>query len=265
MAYCLQSWRHYVEGCLGGVVILTDHQTLNRIMDQPVLTRVQNRWMRLGLFQSTRPVIKYHLGKANILADALSRSQQIKVESYDESETREQDTGTLFALTKFYTEVGQEESHRWIEAYEADPHFREVLQQLKQGNSDGHYTLTSSGLIGIQKQGLQKIVVPKSLRHYVLKECHDVPSVGHVGMRKTLDLVDRQFHWNGLRSDVISYVKSCPTCQEMKSDNWEKAGLLQPLEILDRKWAQVTTDLVTDLPESGGYTAIAVFVDRMTK
>ena len=28
---------------------------------------------------------------------------------------------------------------------------------------------------------------------------------------------------------------------------------------------QVTTDLVTDLPESNGFTAIAVFVDRMAK
>ena len=51
----------------------------------------------------------------------------------------------------------------------------------------------------------------------------------------------------------------------MKSDNRAKAGLLQPLEISSRKWAQVTTDLVTDLPESDGYTAIAVFVDRYTK
>ena len=51
----------------------------------------------------------------------------------------------------------------------------------------------------------------------------------------------------------------------MKLDNRAKAGLLQPLEIPTRKWAQVTTDLVTDLPESDGYTAIAVFVDRYTK
>ena len=33
MAYCLPSWRHFVEGCPGGVTILTVHQTLNRHMD----------------------------------------------------------------------------------------------------------------------------------------------------------------------------------------------------------------------------------------
>ena len=44
-------------------------------MDQQVLTRVQTWWLILGLFQSIRPTIKYQLGKANVVADALSRSQ----------------------------------------------------------------------------------------------------------------------------------------------------------------------------------------------
>ena len=109
------------------------------------------------------------------------------------------------------------------------------------------------------------MIVPKSLRQQILKECHDVPFTGHVGMRKTLELVDRQFHWRGLRGDTIQYVKTCPTCQVMKSDNRAKAGLLQLLEIPSKKWAHVTTDLVTDLPESNGFTAIIVFVDKLSK
>ena len=51
----------------------------------------------------------------------------------------------------------------------------------------------------------------------------------------------------------------------MKSDNRAKAGLLQPLEIPSRKWAHVTTELVTNLPESNRFTAIIVFVDKLTK
>ena len=51
----------------------------------------------------------------------------------------------------------------------------------------------------------------------------------------------------------------------VKSDNWAKASLLQPLEILSRKWAHVTMDLVIDLPKSNDYTTIAVFVDKVTK
>ena len=51
----------------------------------------------------------------------------------------------------------------------------------------------------------------------------------------------------------------------MKSDSRAKVGLLKPLEIPSRKWAHVTTDLVTDLPESNRFTAIVVFLDKLTK
>ena len=55
----------------------------------------------------------------------------------------------------------------------------------------------------------------------------------------------------------------------MKSDDRAKAtgkaGLLQPLEIPSRKWSHVTTDLVTNLLKSNGFTAIVVFVDKLTK
>ena len=66
-------------------------------------------------------------------------------------------------------------------------------------------------------------------------------------------------------SDTIKYVKTCPTCQMMKSENRSKAMLLQPLEIPSSKWTYVTMDLVTDLPESNGFTAIIVFIDKLTK
>ena len=51
----------------------------------------------------------------------------------------------------------------------------------------------------------------------------------------------------------------------MKSDNWKKASVLQPIPLLERAWQQITTDPVTDLPEAEGKTAVAVFVDRLTK
>ena len=50
VAYCLQRWSHYLEGCPGGVIVVTDHQQLAHYMDQPVLSQVQTRWLRLGLF-----------------------------------------------------------------------------------------------------------------------------------------------------------------------------------------------------------------------
>ena len=65
--------------------------------------------------------------------------------------------------------------------------------------------------------------------------------------------------------DIENYVKSCPVCQVMKSDHMKKVGPLQPIPVPTKKWEQITTDLVIALPPSAGYTAIAIFVDRLIK
>ena len=51
----------------------------------------------------------------------------------------------------------------------------------------------------------------------------------------------------------------------MKLDNKKKADLLQPVAIPERKWKLIKTDLATYLPESERITAIAVFINRLTK
>ena len=33
VTYCLQSWRHYLEGCLGEATMIKDHQPLVHLMD----------------------------------------------------------------------------------------------------------------------------------------------------------------------------------------------------------------------------------------
>ena len=44
-------------------------------MDQQVLSWSQTRWIRLGLFQSIQPKIKYFPCKANVVTDTLSKSR----------------------------------------------------------------------------------------------------------------------------------------------------------------------------------------------
>ena len=51
----------------------------------------------------------------------------------------------------------------------------------------------------------------------------------------------------------------------MKSDNRKKACVLQPIPLPEWAWQQITTDLMIDLPELEGKTAVAMFVDRLTK
>ena len=127
------------------------------------------------------------------------------------------------------------------------------------------FALTPQGLLVHEDDGQQKLVVPTSMQQKVMASCHDEPTKGHTRVYKTMELVKQRYWWKGMGKDIENYVKSCPVCQVMKSDHRKKAGPLQPIPIPTRKWAQITTNLVTDLPPCARYTAIAIFVDRLTK
>ena len=60
-------------------------------------------------------------------------------------------------------------------------------------------------------------------------------------------------------------MRFCPVYELVKSNHRKKVGVLQPIRLPERKWQQITKDLVTDLPKSDGKTAITVFVDRLSK
>ena len=106
----------------------------------------------------------------------------------------------------------------------------------------------------------------KDLRTIITRECHSSEYSGHLGLDKTLDLVQRGFKWDGMTAEVKEFVQTCLTCQQIKHSTQKKAGLLQPLPIPDKKWDQISMDLITQLPVSrSGNDCIVVFVDRLTK
>ena len=88
------------------------------------------------------------------------------------------------------------EMTKWIVAYAKDAKLRAAIEDLHQGRKS-EYKLTPTGLLTMKTVGKEKIVVPITMNQDVLRECHDMPAVGHVGICRTLDLVNRQFHWRG--------------------------------------------------------------------
>ncbi|GKA93165.1 putative reverse transcriptase domain-containing protein [Tanacetum coccineum] len=70
----LKTWRHYVYGTKS--VIYTDHKSLQHIFDQKELNMRQRRWIEL--FSDYDYKIYYQPGKANVVADVLSRKEKVK-------------------------------------------------------------------------------------------------------------------------------------------------------------------------------------------
>ena len=88
------------------------------------------------------------------------------------------------------------------------------------------------------------IYVPSSeeLKNLVLKEMHNVPYVGHPGYWKTITSIRSQFFWTGMKKYVVDYFVRCMECHRVKVEHRHLAGLLQPLQIPEKKWEVVTID-----------------------
>ncbi|GKC43194.1 putative reverse transcriptase domain-containing protein [Tanacetum coccineum] len=74
VVFALNTWRHYLYATKS--VIYTDHKSLQHIFDQKELNMRQRRWIEL--FSDYECEIRYHLGKANVVADALSEASKVE-------------------------------------------------------------------------------------------------------------------------------------------------------------------------------------------
>ena len=100
----------------------------------------------------------------------------------------------------------------------------------------------------------------------MLSEAHNMPYSVHPRAMKMHKGLKEHFWWNGLKKDVAKYVSKCVTCQKVKAEHKHPTGELQPIELPEWKWDQITIDFVVGLPRTiEGYDAIWVVVDWLTK
>ncbi|GJT24230.1 putative reverse transcriptase domain-containing protein [Tanacetum coccineum] len=79
VVFSLNIWRHYLYGTR--CTVFTEHKSLQRILDQKELNMRQRRW--LELLSDYDCDIRYHLGKENVVADALSHRSPETRESHE--------------------------------------------------------------------------------------------------------------------------------------------------------------------------------------
>ena len=213
IVHALKTWRPYLQG--QKVRVMTDHTPLESIQKREMDPSLKSRTLRaMEYLQAFDLDIHRVPGSRNVVADALSR---YCADSNNVS-CVEMDPG-------FRARIAQE--------YDNDALFHNVIKRLRQGEQlRGRYVLDQN-LLYYARRGARRLCIPRveTVINGVLGECHDSVLGGHLGVDKTLSLVQRGYYWPNMRDDVKAYVESCKLCQEYKSQNKSAAGLLQPLPV----------------------------------
>ena len=87
----------------------------------------------------------------------------------------------------------------------------------------------------------------------------------HEGIQKTLWWLRTEFYVEHDRRVVGDFVRSCSMCQRNKTETLHPAGLLQPLPVPSRVWADVSLNFIEALPEVHGKSVLLTVVDRFSK
>ncbi|GJZ50909.1 putative nucleotidyltransferase, ribonuclease H [Tanacetum coccineum] len=181
--------------------------------------------------------IQYHPGKANVVADTLSRKNS-----------------GIIACLKIQPEIIKD-----LELMEVEL----VVRGFEEGKQ-AEFQVDDHGVIWYSN----RLCVPddSSLQEAVLTEAHNSPFSIHPGSTKMYKDLKQNFWWNGMKHDVARFAAKCLTCQQVKIEHQRASGLLQPLDILTWKWDQISMDFVIGLPRTFKKNdAIWVVVDWLTK
>jgi hypothetical protein len=263
----LKIWRHYLYG--EKCQIFTDHKSLKYIFDQKELNLRQRRW--LELIKDYDCKIDYHPGKANVVADALSR----KTSSSPQSNAVY--AGLLCEFRKLHARLSATTSGAVLAHFQVRPTLVDriglaqsqdlTLRTLKAEVSAGlrtDYAIRSDGMLVMGN----RLCVPDvaELKKEILEEAHSAAYAMHPGSTKMYHTLKEHYWWNGMKRDIAEFVSKCLVCQQVKPDRQKTAGFLQPLPIPEWKWEHITMDFLFGLPRTqNGHDGVWVIVDRLTK
>ncbi|GJY35119.1 putative reverse transcriptase domain-containing protein [Tanacetum coccineum] len=202
----------------------------------------QRRW--LELLENYDCEIHYHLGKANVVADALSQKEPLRVRSLIMTLHPKLPTQILEAQTEAIKE--------------------ENIKAKNLRGMDKSFEIRPDGTRCIKNRSWLPLF--GNLIDLIMHESHTSKYSIHPGSNKMYQDLKKCYWWPNIKAIIAEYVAKCLTCSRVKAKCQKPSGLLVQPEIPMWKWERITMDFVTKLPKtSNGHDTIWVIVDRLTK
>jgi hypothetical protein len=175
--------------------------------------------------------IHYHPGKANVLADALSRKAHYNYLPVVRLIGEESSTEVLLNLSLFNITLTPTLRDENIAAQKNEEGMDHNKRRMKEGDPKVACFLKDvEGTLWLK----ERLVVPRkvALKKKILDEAHTSSYSIHPGSTKMYHDLRQQFWWTRMKREAAHYIFECDTCRKVKTDYMKPEGLLQPCNAL---------------------------------
>ncbi|GJU87698.1 putative reverse transcriptase domain-containing protein [Tanacetum coccineum] len=213
-------WRPYLYGTK--CMMFTDHKSLQHILDQKELNIRQRRWLKF--LSDYDCEIRYHPGKENVVADALSRKEWNKP-LHVRDLVMTIGLNLLKQILNAQTEARKPENIKnedvgsMLIENSNDP--EKLRTEKLEPYADG--TLCLNGRSWLPCYG--------DLRTVIMHESHKSKYSIHSGSDKMYQDIKKLYWWPNMKVDIATYVSKCLTCAKVKAEHQRPSGLLVQPEI----------------------------------
>ena len=273
----VRHFKNMVEG--RSFTLYTDHQSLVPSMTKKTDPQTPRQIYQLACISEFTTDIRYIEGKANVVADNLSRPAGISNINHSEQHVFITDlisAGAPITLPPDQT-VPAEKVNELGEVVNAigqlninldemardqilDADYRRISQDARTGLHLKKVNLGQSTIIVDVSNGPARPFVPTAWRRRVFDAIH---GLGHPGVQRTREAITAKFVWPSIRADVTRWARECLACQQAKIQR-HVVPPIGEFAVPSKRFQHWNVDLVT-MPESNGFKYLLTAVDRLSR